>query len=384
MAVNNLGRVIGSSISVSNEKAPGARTKRPIQDYTVTYMIQLDDPCADEYFIGTATGLPAVGEEHPDLPGFFCISREFSETDEPTLWTCTVTFTTKRADVATQSSSDNGGGGNGGEEQDGGFDDPNLEEPVEEDNPEAPPWDQPAEISISTTYVTRVNRNAFLCGFSESSVPTAVANLDPSVAKGTTFNWLHTSYMKNVQISNRGAALEALTLSPMTNSAGEPVWVEYDFPAYNIEITRAVLPDKANNTFPHLIGTLNADPININWPFPIFIPGLSAKYKDLNVSTEIHDDGQKYLVYTQSIEVLPHTGGHRVPIVDQGSFHFDGGRLPASTKSDRVWSVDAEGNPITENLDGAGDDALTAATVWWTIARPVRGFATLFKNAGML
>ena len=390
MSVTNLGRIIGSSISVSLEQAEGSNTKRQVQEYNVIYMIQLDDPCADEYNIGNAPGLPVVGSEHPDLPGFYCMSREFSETDEPTLWTCSVVFSTKVGDASTSKKDTPGNNGQGGDpDQDGGFEDPGLPTPVDTTNPDAAPWTQDAEVSITTTYVTRTNKYAF--GISSISgpggstaVPQVVNSPNPGTAKGTTFPWLDASYCKNVKIDGSGGAGEYITLSPMTNSAGEPVWVEHDFPAYNIEIKRAILPEKASAIQPHLIGTLNMDAINITWPYPIFIPALAAKYKDCSVQTQVHDDGTKYLIYTQSIEVLPHTGGHRIPLVDQGSFSFSGGRTTSSTAAQRVWAVDAEGNPMVTNLNGAGDVALDAATAWWTIDRPVRNFEFLFKQADMI
>ena len=368
MAVTNLGRVVGSSVSVTNEKATGSNTKRPVQEYSVTYMIQLDDPCADEYFIGTAEGLPAVGEEHPDLPGFFCISREFSETDEPTLWTCSINYTTKRSDVSTGKGSNGGGsgGGSGGTGPDTG-----KQRPVdpEADAPETPPWLQPGTANYSTTYISRVVNWAFACGVNGAGVTGVPGN-------GVKFSWLtDANYFYNVN---------GHTVSSLTNSAGEPVWFEYDFPAATIELSYSVTTDNAFMAYPEYVGMLNYDTVNIAAPINLSCAPLSLKYKDLSVEQEIHDDGTKYLTINQSFEYIGHPGGHRVPLVDQGSYSWSGGRSGSSTTADIIYSVDAEGNPITVNLDGGGAAVgLTggAGTVWWTPVAAISGFDWFFTNA---
>ena len=368
MAVTNLGRVVGSSISVASEKASGANTKRPVQDYSVTYMLQLDDPCADEYYIGSAADLPYVGQEHPDLPGFWCVSREFTETEEPTLWTCTVNYTTKRSDVSTGKGSQ--GGGDSGDSSDSGptATETRPTEPESEDI-ETPPWLQPGTASYSTTYVSQVVSWAWLCGINSagsSGVPTL----------GNKFNWLTDA---NYYYTWNGS-----TVSSVTNSAGEPVWFEYDFPAANIELSFAVTTDKAWMAYPQYLGMLNSDTVSITAPIKLTCPPLSLKYKDLSVQQEIHDDGTKYLSITQSFEFIGHPGGHRVPLVDQGSYSWSGGRTPASTLADRVFSVDSEGNPITTNLNGAGGaTGLTegAGTIWWTPVAAVPNFIWFFNNA---
>ena len=380
MAVTNLGRVPGTSISVTREKIEGAQSSRQVQDYTQVYMLQLDDPCDDEYDIGSAAGLPVVGSFHPDLPAFKCVSRDFQETESPDIWTCTVTYSTKREDNTSKSPSpgqSKDGTENPGPEQQVELDpDPKPTQDTVED-PDAPPWEQPAKVNVSTSYVTRKVENAYFLGRDSTGatgVPTSGGKVGAWVGGG--FNDANGYKITNI-----------------TNSAGNETSFDASFPAFNIQIEYAAVASKSWLAYPDMLGQLNQTAFTLKDPLIMYIAPLSMKYLELNVSNEIWDDGTQYVIIQQTFEVINHTGGHRIPLADVGPNYYDtanasGSGLPGrgqfNTNAQAKWARDIDDQPMQTWLNGYGGQTnQEAATLWWCPWYTVEGMNHLFTNAGL-
>lgn len=372
MAVNNLGRTWQSNVTVSISGDP----PRPVQSYTQIWMVQLDDPCTEELDVGTAPGLPAVG----DISGtFFCESRNFVEDqNNPGLYTVTISWTTDRSKY--QSTGSGSGGGDGGGSGDGPDyqpDDPSgLPDRTEDEVviPDTPPWERMGKWRVVTNYLKTPVTNTIYTGVDE------VGRIGDGQSQK--WNWL-TDAGQYWTFTRNG---KTYYVSPLTNSAGTKVIQEHEFPQLTYYCSFAMQWDQLNAAIHlpmlgHINDTAMEMPITGRPLDPGTLPGRqiypigSVKYTNVSV-TEAYfqpeddtvDGAGSYAQVEMEFQTNLLPGGFRRNFIDEGTHYYDGGRGPATDPNAFKTYLDAEGNPVSAPLNGQGDIAGVAgsgiATVW--------------------
>lgn len=377
MAVTNLGRTHQSSVSVRLEGTP----PKTIQQYTQTWLIKIDDPCTEEGYIGSAPGLPLVGQrENLGNVTWICESRDFGEsTSAPGLYTVTVQWTTDiskfKSSESNQGNSNSGGGdggGSGGGGQPAGgelepIDDAPLEDEGEEDDGEKPPWLKAARWSTQTSWFKGRPAYAYYHGFTGGS-----RDGGPNTALYSTGQQRMNVEVLN-RIGNDGDGYP--TYHPFMMSNGEPI-KNFEADAANITYTckKAVTKKLLRSvSAPWCLGSCNWRPIRM----PIF--GIQygtcyIKYAGLSVDESYYEDEQ-YFELSLQFDTNIKPGGWRTGFYDEGDFYWQ-------SDTEEGWNgvltyekvkLDENGQPVRVPLDGFGgelNDKQNPVVNWYSFAKP--------------
>lgn len=361
MAVTNLGRTYQSAISVSLEGKPPKR----VQSYTQTWLIRIDDPCTEEGYIGTAPGLPYVGqrEDSGDLT-WICESRNFSEsTSTPGLYTVQIQWTTDISKFKSSSSSGKGGSpGSRGEpteppdpllpirdEEDPTYEDLPEEPEGKEDDGDKPPWLKAAEWQVKTTTEAINPGIAWYCGFTGGI--NAFTWDDWSAVTTNTgtaiMNVFNTS--GKLKIGPRGYPVGGHPFQ-MSNSQGITNY-KRDMPKLQYSCTKAVLPGSLGAMcWTKYVGGLNER--SLKMPILNFeYNPLQVRYSDLSVNEKYWEDRQ-YFELNLQFDTTFKVGGFRAGFYDEGDYYYPGGYNGNSNPE--TYYDDAD-QPIRVPLDGLGN-----------------------------
>tara|TARA_R100000353_G_scaffold150138_1_gene108549 strand:- start:3080 stop:4270 length:1191 start_codon:yes stop_codon:yes gene_type:complete len=361
MPITNLGRTHQSSISVSLEGTPPRR----VQNYTQTWLIKLDDPCTEEGYVGTAPGLPYVGQR--EVSGditWICESREFAESSSAEgLYTVTVGWTTDikkfKSSSSSGKSSPQGSRGEPPEPLDPLLpirdqDDPEYEhlpdEPEgKEDDGDKAPWLKAAEWQVQTTTEAVSPGIAWYCGFT-GGFNQYFANDWSAVTTNTgtaVMNAFNTSGKLN--IGPRGYPVGG---HPFQVSNGQLITnYKRDMPKLQYSCTKAVLPGSLNSmTWTNYVGGMNERTLRMPILNFKYNP-LQVRYSDLSVSEKYWQD-QQYFELSIQFDTTFKVGGFRAGFYDEGDWYYPGGYNGNSNQE--VLYDDAD-QPQRVPLDGEGN-----------------------------
>lgn len=361
MAVRNLGRTFQSSVEVTISGDP----PKQIQTYTQEWLIKLDDPCTEEAYIGSAPGLPAVGQRSDELPSFRCLSRSFQEsTESPGLYSVTVTWTTDMSKFLPTGTGSPSSGGSGNNSNYTPQDDSDVP-PKSGDMPISPitlPWERPAKWRVTTTYMKTVATHAILCG-----TATALGYEGDGVANRWAWSELN-DYIPKTRDDKIYFWL------PVTNSANEEVFIDKESAQLEYTASFAVRKDKIQRaTQPLLLNCINDRPLTIPVDNQTYEVG-EVWYKSVDISTDFFDDGlgvKQEVFYNVDITLATNTnpGGWRIGLADIGGRYYEGGYAAGGAIDLYLLFEDENKNPIKGKLNGFGDKADTqqdAETIWWS------------------
>ena len=369
MAVRNLGRTLQSSIEVTITGNPPKR----IQTYTQEWLVRLDDPCTEEAYVGSAPGLPIVGQQSPELPSFYCLSRSFKEsTDVPGLYNVTITWSTDMSKFkATGTGSPQSGGGGGNDNYSPEDDsDKQPKDPNADLSPETPPWERPARWSMATTYMKTLATYSIFCGI----------NADGETGNGIfpADSWPWTSAGDYITRGRDGINYKWLRVE---NSASEDVFIDKETAQLEYNASFACRRgDVARCTQPFLLNSINSVGVIIPCDGSGYFPG-QVWYKSLSMSTDFFENDEfSEVFYNIDMTFATNTnpGGWRTGIADIGGKYYEGGLKWDTDFTEFKIQSDENGNPVKVKLNGFGDKASPTdrpATIWWS----TKQFADLTK-----
>jgi hypothetical protein len=373
MAVTNLGRTHQSSVSVRLEGTPPV----PVQNYTQTWLIKIDDPCTEEGYIGTAPGLPAVGQRE-DVGGltWICESRDFAEsTSAPGLYTVTVQWTTDASNFKSSSSNQGnensgGSGGGGAGEPPGGEVEPITDAPLEdeggEDDGEKPPWLKAARWSTQTSWFRGRPAYAYYHGFTGG-----INDGDNTALYSTGQQRMFVEVLNRVGNDPDGYP----AYHPFMSSNGEPI-KNFEADAANITYTcKKAVTSKllARVTQPSALGSCNWRPINMPI-FGILYGTCYIKYAGLSVEESYYED-QQYFDISLQFDTNIKPGGWRTGFYDEGDFYWQGDTEEGwnGVLTYRKVKLGEDGQPARVALNGFGGelpDNQNPVVNWFSFAKP--------------
>ena len=361
MAVRNLGRTFQSSVEVTISGNP----PKEIQTYTQEWLIKIDDPCTEEGYIGSAPGLPVVGQRSTEFPSFFCLSRSFSEsTDSPGLYSVQVTWSTDMSKFLATETGSPASGGSGTNDNYTPQDDTDVPPKTGKiiQSPQTPPWERPAKWRVSTTYMKTVATHAILCG-----TATELGYNGDGIAR----TWPWSERNDYIPKTRDGSIYFWL---PVTNSANEDVFIDKESAQLEYTASFAVRTDKIQRaTQPLLLNCINSE--NITMPVDNQNYGIGEVwYKGVNITTDFFDDGlgvKQEVFYNVEITLATNTnpGGWRIGLADIGGRYYYGGLQSSANYETFFLFEDENKNPVKGKLNGLGDKAANqqeAETIWWS------------------
>jgi hypothetical protein len=381
MAVTNLGRTYQSSVSVSLSGNP----PKTIQNYTQTWLIKIDDPCTEEGYIGTAPGLPFVGQRE-DVGGvtWICESREFQEsTSAPGLYTVTIQWTTDiskfTSSKSKQGNNSGGGGGGGGEEgPTGGGVEPLTDLPEEdeggEDDGEVPPWLKAARWSTQTSWFKERPSHAYYHGF------TGGIRAGSNLALGSTGQQVMPIAPLNGMLYDADGYP---AFHPLLSSNGQPIKnYENDNPNITYTCKKSVKPGPldGNGQPSWLIQMCQPKSLgSCNWA-PLRMPVLNkqygtcyVKYAGLSIEESYYQDVQYFEISLQFDTNLK-IGGWRTGFYDEGDMYWANNYQQGSTdKQYQKIKLDENGQPVRVALNGFGGElgeGQEPVVNWFSMMKP--------------
>ena len=322
MATTLLGRIYQTNISEEYNYEDGTATA----SYDVVFLVQATSDCGDEATILATEGVPKLTQRSELFPYMYVTSRSASESSEGGIWTVPVSY-------ATISRSDKP---NDDEE------DPNQPDNNEPKDLEQPPWKDPWKVRYgSTTKPSLKPRMIYLGAFQDEAGGAAVP---------PPFTWLNPAKLGKDAYGN--------TLTPTTNSAGEPIF--YDgvrgLRTYNVQSNHETAG--APTTWLKRQGTINSKTRTMG------LYGSTEGGKILVESCEVGQEWwqnpvtrgyEKY--YTMDLKFLIDPLGHFVEFADVGSLVFEGSRSMQDGLEHAAYALGPDGNPTTVNLNGTGGKA---------------------------
>ena len=393
MAVTNLGRTHQSSVSVRLEGTP----PKTIQEYTQTWLIKIDDPCTEEGYIGSAPGLPLVGQrENLGSVTWICESRDFAEsTGAPGLYTVTVQWTTDvskfRSSESNQGNTNSNSGGSDVEPDPNNVGGdipirdelPDEEEGVDDDG-EKPPWLKAARWSTQTSWFKQRPSHAYYHGFTGGNLAGS------TLALGSTGQQVMPIVLSNL-LKYDGNGYPAY--HQLISSNGESI-KNYESENPNITYTcqKSILPGDKD--------PLTGEPINLrdmcvasalgscNWA-PLNMPILNkyyytcyVKYAGLSIQEAYYEDVQYFEINLQFDTNLK-IGGWRTGFYDEGDMYWADDFVQGAT-SDQYKKVklDENGQPVRVALNGRGGELPPGSTPvvnWFSMIKPYNMAAHLIN-----
>lgn len=338
MAVTLLGRKYATTLNQGVSD-----TLQETLEYTVVYIVQTTDDCADEYDVMNAEGLPQIYDRSELYPACRVESRSATEVEKG-VWEVTINY---RIPEPYKAANGGGGGGGLGAGAPGGQDvDPTTDKEIPEDSPtDKKPWEKGTKVTITTGKKKTLLNYAVYLGIDLQQPLTP-----------TQFGWTRE---RDVYRDPSG-----VPYVPVTNSAGE--FIYYDTERVIINVTFEEALEKIDNVYEMLknVGSVSLDPIPIAG---VVWPEFSVYLEDATLSEDFYTDtetGETSRFWNVSFKYVIDMEGHYELFADVGSMHFPTARTSSDTFASATVYKNAENEIITGPLNGQGGQGAAGEVVY--------------------
>lgn len=339
MAVTVLGRTYSTAFqqSVDNQFRLNA-------DYTVTYIVRVDDDCDDENSILASNDIPRLNDKSELYPGLRVVSHSLTEVDYLT-WEVVVTYRLPRYESG--STPDRGSGVGPGSPEGGDVDPEEPEEITDEDPKEEPPWMRGAKLSINTSKKKSLMSYASFWGTDQTPTP-----------EPTYFSWLNPNDLRWGDRYGIPSPSNPSTVvyQPVTNSSGEPIYYDYDRVVYEITLEKSYETlNGGTAAWLANVNTVSIGPVTlagVQWP------GMTVLLDGAQLSEDFWTDpesGTTKRYWNVTFRYIIDPEGHFEQFADVGSVYFPGNRTSSNTEDDALVYRNSENEVLTGPLNGYGD-----------------------------